>query len=87
MFGLSLKEKITKATEDATDEEVIDIIMPLLKERLKTGVGFIENEDGLIVGYKGYLVVGELMIPAEATMFDWPYQAMPIPEAMKGMLH
>ena len=83
MFGLSLKEKI----KTGTDEQVVELLAPFLKDRVSAAVGFINNEDGLVIGYQSYLVVGDLMIPSDATMFDWPYQPMPIPEAFKGATH
>lgn len=87
MFGLTLEEKITKAANEATDKEIVEIITPLLRERITAGVGFMTDEDDLILGYKAYLVVGSLLIPSEATMLDWPYQPMPMPEAFKKEAH
>lgn len=87
MFGLTLEEKITKAANEATDKEIVGIIAPLLRERITAGVGFMTDEDDLIFGYKAYLVVGSLLIPSEATMLDWPYQPMPMPEAFKKEAH
>lgn len=87
MFGLTLEEKITKAAETATDKEIIELITPLLKERISAGVGFITDEDELIRGYRAYLVVGSLLVPSEVTVLDWPYQPMPMPEAFKKELH
>lgn len=83
MFGLSLKEKI----KNGTDEQIVELLAPFLEERVSSAVGFINNQDGLVVGYRSYLVVGDLMIPTENIMFDWPYQPMPIPEAFKGATH
>lgn len=87
MFGLTLKEKINKVAEQATDLEVIETIAPLLKDRVTTGVAFITNEDELVIGYKVYLVVGDVAVPAEPTMLEWPYQPMPVPEALKKGMH
>ena len=87
MFGLTLEEKITKAAANATDKEVVQLISPLLQERITAGVGFITDEDELILGYRAYLLVGSLLVPSEATMLDWPYQPMPMPEAFKKEMH
>lgn len=87
MFGLTLEEKITKAANEATDKEIVEIITPLLRERITAGVGFVTNEDDLVLGYRAYLVVGNLLVPSEATMLDWPYQPMPMPEAFKKEAH
>ena len=87
MFGLTLEEKITKAADTATDKEIVELITPLLRERITAGVGFVTNEDDLVLGYRAYLVVGSLLVPSEATMLDWPYQPMPIPEALKKEAH
>lgn len=83
MFGLTLEEKINKVAETGTDEEVVELISPLLKERISAGVGFTHTEEGLIMGYRAYLVVGELVIPAGFVELDWPYQPMPMPEDFK----
>jgi hypothetical protein len=87
LFGLTLEEKITKVADTATDKEIVELITPLLRERITAGVGFVTNEDDLVLGYRAYLVVGSLLVPSEATMLDWPYQPMPIPEALKKEAH
>lgn len=83
MFGLTLEEKIVKAASTASDREIVDIITPLLRERITAGVGFVTDEDELILGYRAYLAVGTLLIPSDYTQLDWPYQPMPMPEAFK----
>ena len=78
---MSLKKKI----KNWDDQRVLEHLVDLMKERgVTAGVRFIESpEDPLILGYQSIIVCGDLMLPAEPVMFEWPMQYLPIPDAFK----
>lgn len=81
MFGLTIKEKINNWSDKEVLEHVADLIQD---KKITAGVRFIESpDDPLIVGYQSVIVCGDLMLPAEPVIFDWPMQYLPVPEAFK----
>lgn len=78
---MSLKKKI----KNWDDQRVLEHLANVIKDRgVVSGVRFIESPtDPLIIGYQSVIMCGDLMLPAEPVMFDWPMQYLPIPEAFK----
>jgi hypothetical protein len=84
LSGLSLKDKIETQWDD---EKILNKLKLFLNDKVKVGVKFFTDEDDLIHGYSIVFVAGEKVLPSGAVEFDWPWQPMPIPEALKGKLN
>lgn len=77
---MSLKKKI----KNWDDQQVLEHLVDLMTVRgVVAGVRFIESPtDPLVLGYQSVIMCGDLMLPAEPVMFDWPMQHLPIPQAL-----
>ncbi len=84
MSSASLKDKIENKWDDET---ILERLQLFLQNKAKVGVHFNTDSDGLVHGYTILFVVGDKILPSAPVEFDWPWQLMPIPEAMKGMLN
>lgn len=84
MPSLSLKDKIETKWDDET---LLNKLKLFLNNRVKVGVQFDSDEDGLIHGYTLVFVAGDKTLPSAPVEFGWPLQTMPIPQAFEGRLH
>lgn len=83
MSSVSLKDKIENKWDDET---VLEKLQLFLQNKTKVGVHFDTDNDGLIHGYTILFVAGEKILSSAPVEFEWPWQMLPIPEAMKGTL-
>jgi hypothetical protein len=84
LSSASLKDKIENKWDDET---ILDKVQLFFNDKVKAGVHFTTDSDGLIHGYTVLFVAGKKVLPSAPVEFDWPLQPMPIPEAMKGKLN
>ena len=56
--------------------------MRTILHSIGSGITFIYNDDGLIVGYQMVYVDGDDMFASDPIQFDWPIQHLPVPRAL-----
>lgn len=79
-------KKFKKKVAEWTEEERV-IRLKAMLQMTNSGVHFIPNEDGLIVGYRMVFGEEENFFASDPIIFDWPMQPMPVPEAFQGRLN